>query len=290
MTNCLVTGGSGFLGSHVCDELTKQGYKVTIFDKKKSKWLQPKQKMVVGSLSNIKLLEKLVKKNELIFHFAGMASLDEATNKPLHTVNYNILGTVNLLNLCIKHKIRRFIYASSIYAGSNVGGFYGVSKRATEDYIREYSNLYKLKFSIIRYGSLFGVRSGPDNGLKKIISSALKNNKVIYGGSNKTVRRYIDVRDAAILTVYILKSKYVNKHVIIFGKKLIKINFLLKLIKNHMRIKSNIIYKNKELIGHYLKNPNEYKIEKEIKVYPSGKQNIKIKIENLINQITKNEK
>ena len=173
---------------------------------KKSKWLQPKQKMVVGSLSNIKLLEKLVKKNEFIFHFAGMASLDEAINKPLHTVNYNILGTVNLLNLCIKHKIKRFIYASSIYAISNLGGFYGVSKRATEDYIREYSNLYNLKFTIIRYGSLFGPRSGNDNGLKKIILNALIKNKVGYGGSDQTVRRYIDVVDAASLTSKILQK------------------------------------------------------------------------------------
>jgi len=60
----LVTGGSGFLGSHVCNELTKRGYRVTIFDKKKSQSLKSKQKVVIGKLSNIKLLEKLVKKDK----------------------------------------------------------------------------------------------------------------------------------------------------------------------------------------------------------------------------------
>ena len=271
------------------NELTKKGYKVTIFDKKKSKWLQPKQKMVVGSLSNIKLLEKLVKKNDFIFHFAGMASLDEAINKPLHTVNYNILGTVNLLNLCIKHQIKRFIYASSIYAGSNVGGFYGVSKRAAEDYIREYSNLYNLKFTIIRYGSLFGPRSGNDNGLKKIILNALIKNKVGYGGSDQTVRRYIDVVDAASLTSKILQKKFINKHIVILGKKTVKIKFLLKLIKKRLKIKSRIFYKNHELKGHYKITPSEYKIEKEIKIFSKKKENLNKKIFDLIDHIKKNE-
>ena len=289
MKNCLVTGGSGFLGSHVCNELTKRGYRVTIFDKKKSQSLKSKQKVVIGKLSNIKLLEKLVKKNDVIFHFAGMANLDEAIHKPLETVNYNILSTVKLLNLCKKYKVKRFIYASTIYASSKIGGFYGVSKRATEDYIREYCNLYNLKFTIIRYGSLFGPRSGKDNGLKKIILNALKKNEVIYGGSNQTIRRYIDVTDASMLTVNVLRNIFINKHIVISGKKSIKIKTLLGLIKKYLKIKSNIVYKNRELAGHYEKTPDEYKIEKEIKVYSKKKQNINKKIKNLINHIKKNE-
>ena len=289
MKNCLVTGGSGFLGSHVCDQLTKKGYLVTIFDKKKSQWLKPKQKIVIGNLSNKKLLDRLVKKNDVIFHFAGMSNLDEAINKPLETIKYNISCTVNLINMCIKHKVKRFVYASTVYANSAIGGFYGVSKRAAEDYIREYSNLYNLKFTIVRYGSLFGPRSGNDNGLKKIVLNALKKNKVSYGGSNQTVRRYIDVVDAASLTSKILQKKFINKHVVILGKKTVKIKSLLKLVKKKLKIKSSIVYQNQELKGHYKKTPKEYKIEKEIKIFSKKKENFNKKIFDLINHFKKNE-
>ena len=140
---CLVTGGSGFLGSHIADELTKRGHKVTIFDNVYSKWISKNQKMVVGDLLKSKSLEKLVRRNAIIFHFAALADLDEALYNPIDTVKYNVLATVKLLNLCVKFKTKRFIFASTIYANSNEGGFYKSSKRAAEDYIEEFSKLYK---------------------------------------------------------------------------------------------------------------------------------------------------
>ena len=66
--NCFVTGGSGFLGSHVADELTKNNFNVFIFDKKKSKWLQKKQKMIIGDLKDLKKIEPYIKKSDYVFH------------------------------------------------------------------------------------------------------------------------------------------------------------------------------------------------------------------------------
>ena len=127
---CLVTGGSGFLGSHVADKLTAKGYEVTIYDKKKSPWIKKKQKFVKGNLLDFKKLEKVVRKNKIIFHFAALSDLNEALLKPLETVKFNILGTIYLLELSKKYKIERFIYASSIYVNSNQGGFYRSSKKS----------------------------------------------------------------------------------------------------------------------------------------------------------------
>ena len=73
-----VLGGSGFIGSHVADMLSKRGHKVTIFDQKKSKWLRSDQKMYVGDILNSKNLENAIKGKDVIYHFAALADLEQA--------------------------------------------------------------------------------------------------------------------------------------------------------------------------------------------------------------------
>ena len=143
---CLVTGGSGFLGSHVADELTKKGHTVIIFDLKKSKWLKLNQKMIVGNMLNYRQLNNALKKVDYVLHFAGLSDLNKALNKPIETIKFNILATANLLKLSLKNNIKRIIFASSIYAISSQGGFYRCSKRAAEDYIEEYQKDLELIF------------------------------------------------------------------------------------------------------------------------------------------------
>ena len=79
----LVTGGSGFLGSHVADELTKKGHEVTIFDNKKSDYIRKDQKMFVGDITDIKSINKAIKGKKFVYHFAGMADIKETNKKPL---------------------------------------------------------------------------------------------------------------------------------------------------------------------------------------------------------------
>ena len=139
-----VIGGSGYLGSHIADRLSSLGHEVIIYDKKKSKWIKKNQKFIKGDILNLKLLEKAIKNSKIIYHFAALSDIDEALLKPKTTVLTNILGTVNILELAKKYKIKRFFYASSIYAISTDGGFYRCIKRASEDYIEEYRKLYSL--------------------------------------------------------------------------------------------------------------------------------------------------
>ena len=115
--------------------------------------------------------------------------------------------------------IKKFIQASSIYATSEEGGFYARSKRAAEDYIEEFKNIYGLNYTILRFGSVYGVRADKSNGLRKIIDQAIWRKKIIYQGNIKTVRKYINVLDAAKACVEVLKNKYKNKCVILTGKK-----------------------------------------------------------------------
>ena len=93
-----VLGGSGFIGSHVADELSKKGHKVTIFDKKKSKWLRDDQKMFIGDIFNYNVLEKAIKGSQIVYNFAALANLDQAMKEPLTSARTNILGLMEALD------------------------------------------------------------------------------------------------------------------------------------------------------------------------------------------------
>ena len=111
---CIVTGGSGFLGSHVADELTKKNYKVTLYDLKKSPWINKKQHFIKGSVLNFNKFKRACKNQDVIFHFASLSDLNIAWNNPIETVSNNILGTVYALEIAKYFKIKRLVYASSI--------------------------------------------------------------------------------------------------------------------------------------------------------------------------------
>ena len=258
----VVLGGSGFIGSHVADELSKRGHKITIFDIKKSKWLRNDQKMHVGNILNSRDLEKIIKNAEVVFHFAGLADLTRSLKEPINTVRLNILGTVQVLELCRKYKIKRLVHASTIYVNSIEGGFYRISKKAAEDYVEEYNKTYGLNYTILRFGSIYGLRSGKTNGLRSIIQDSLNNNLISYGGSRKTARRYIHVLDVAKACADILKNKYKNQHIIITGKKNIKITKFLKNLSKILNISGKINFKNKKDTGHYEATPYTYKFKK----------------------------
>jgi len=254
----LVTGGSGFLGSHVADQLSKSGHKVTIYDKKKSSWLKKNQKMIVGNLLDKSRLEKAISSVEVVYHFAAVADIDEALIKPIETANTNIFGTILALEASRKYKIKRFIHASSIYVNSKDGGFYRCSKKAAEDYVEEYNKIFNINYTVLRFGSLYGERADINNGVSSIISKAINNNELTYIGSRQTVREYIYVLDAARACVKILEDKFKNKHIVLTGKKKIKVYDLLKMLAKILKIKKNIKFLNKKYLGHYTKSPFSY--------------------------------
>ena len=93
----LVTGGSGFLGSHVADILDDLGHKVTILDKSKSKWLRESQKFIEGNIKNHKTLEEAITNQDVVYHFASQSFPEASFLTPVSTLTTNIIGTSNLL-------------------------------------------------------------------------------------------------------------------------------------------------------------------------------------------------
>ena len=279
----VVLGGSGFLGSHIAGALSKKGHKVIIFDKKKPKLIKKNQKIIIGNIFNFSFLEKAIKGSQIVYNFAGLSDLDDAKKKPMETVKSNIMGTLNILFLCTKYKIERFLQASSIYANTEEGGFYGRSKKAAEDYIEEYYNTYGLKYTILRFGSVYGENADKNNGILKIIKGAIKNKKLIYGGTKKAERKYIHVKDVAKACVLILKKKYTNQYLTITGTKTVKSYNLMNFFSDYFQIpQKKIMYlKNK---GHYDNKPTPFKPRKGKNFYLKNTENFKASLIKLANE------
>ena len=254
----IVFGGSGFLGSHVADVLSENGYDVTIFDQKPSNYLRSDQFMVVGNILDIDQVRQAMKGQDIVYHFAGLADLDRAASRPLESVNQNIVGTVHLLDAAVEFKVERFIFASTIYVYSRLGGFYRCSKQATELFVEEYNNCYGLDFTILRYGSLYGTRANKENGIRCFLYQGLTANKIIYPGTGDEVREYINVKDAARLSVDTLVSEYKNKHIVITGHNPMKSREMLKMIQEMIGQKISLEFSESFSDFHYTLTPYSF--------------------------------
>ena len=159
MAKILVIGGSGFLGSHVADVLTTRGHDVYIYDIVKSKYLTSSQKMIIGDVLDKKKIDQSISKVDYVYHFAAIADIKEAKDDPIKSANFNIIGTLNILDACKKFNIKRIIFSSSIYVYSNHGSFYRTTKQSCELFLENYFEEFNLNYTILRYGSLYGLRA-----------------------------------------------------------------------------------------------------------------------------------
>ena len=254
----LVTGGSGFLGSHIADALSDAAHEVTIFDIRKSPYLRPDQKMITGDILDQECLDKIVKNQDVIYHFAGIADIDECAAKPVDTTKYNILGTVQLLEVCRKAGIKRFVFASSAYVYSDSGSFYAASKQACETFIENFSKLYDLKYTCLRYGSLYGTRSDERNSIYKLVKQAVQYGKIVYRGTGEEVREFIHVQDAAQISVVILRPEFENQNIILTGAEKMRYIDLLEMIREMLGNKIKIEILPSERKEHYKITPYNF--------------------------------
>lgn len=253
-----VIGGSGFLGSHVADQLSAVGHKVRIYDRNPSPWLQTGQTMVVGDLLAFETLREAVKDCDAVYNFAALADLNDALDKPLETVKINVLGNVQVLEACLQQGVKRFIYASTVYVYSREGGFYRCSKQAAEHYVEEYQQVYGLDYTILRYGSLYGPRADQTNGLYRIVKSALETGVLSYQGSPDTLREYIHVEDAARASVAALNDDFRNQSVVLTGQEPMRVLDLLEMLAEILGLKNAVEFVAGEQLGHYVRTPYSY--------------------------------
>ena len=248
----IVFGGAGFLGSYVADILDAAGHTVRIFNRSKSEYLKHGQEMILGDITDQAAVESAVRGCDVVYNFAAVADIDVAKNKPVEVVKVNILGNTYVLEAARKAGVKRFIYASSVYAYSQFGAFYSNSKLASEKITETYSRQFGLPFTILRYGSLYGpARSNHLSSINKFINQAVKEKKISYPGSGEEVREHIHVKDAAQLSVEILKPEFENQHILITGNQTLKSRDLLIMIKEMFNHDIEIEFLNKGNLEHY---------------------------------------
>ncbi|NQU57198.1 MAG: NAD(P)-dependent oxidoreductase [Rhodospirillales bacterium] len=254
----LVTGGSGFLGSHLADALFKHGHNVVLFDVETSPYRQDSQKMIVGDILDRDAFGKAMAGCDVIYHLAAVADLDEAIKTPRHAIEVNIMGTANALELARANDIKRFVYASTIYVYSDHGSFYRTTKRAGELLIEDYRKQYGLAYTVLRFGSLYGPRADDHNSLYRMLSQALDERCIDYLGSGKEIREYIHVIDAAESAAEILDEKFENESISLTGRERMTTREMLEMINEVMGGDITLNFQPDTTEGHYVQTPYSY--------------------------------
>ena len=270
MKKVLVIGGSGFLGSHTADELTRRGYHVSLFDESESQWRTPEQVMHVGNVLDKNALDTVLDGIDVVYHFAGIADISESAERPFDTINVNVSGTAQILDAAVRARVQRFIYASTIYVFSPFGSFYRASKQAAETIIEAYNEQFDLDYTVLRYGSLYGPRAQDWNGLRAYVKQIIQSGRLDYDGDGQERREYIHALDAARLSVDILDEKYRNQAITITGTQSMSSTDLFQMIFEIAGKKPEVNYE----VGtrsqfHYGLTPYRYTPRQSTKLIPS---------------------
>ena len=259
MSKVIVFGGSGFLGSHVADTLTEKGYEVVIYDRKPSQYIQKAQQMVVADILDQGKIRETIKGADYVYHFAGIADIDEAKEKPVDTVKYNVLGTAYIFDACVEFNVKRVLYASTVYVYSEHGSFYRSSKQASELFIENYNKICGLHYTILRYGSLYGKRANRSNAIDTMIRDAFRYGVIKRKGSGTEIREYINVLDAARASVEVLSEEFKDSYVILTGAQPMKVSEMLRLIKEIFNNQIEIEYLTERSEEHYEITPYSFR-------------------------------
>ena len=215
----LVTGGAGFIGSHIVDRLLEEGVKVRVLDnvstgEKKNlaqHWNKKNFQFIEGDVRNLELVNKAVRGVDAVIHEAALVSVTRSVENPLLSNEINVTGTLNLLKACVDTHVKRFVLASScaVYGDTetlpnheklapNPLSPYAVDKLAAENYAKVFCNVYGLETVSLRYFNVYGPRQkdGPYSGVISTFIKCLLGNKppTVYGGGEQT-RDFINVKD-----------------------------------------------------------------------------------------------
>jgi len=224
----LVTGGAGFIGSHIVDKLIEDNNEVIIVDNLstgKKENLNIRAKFYETDIKDYSSLEKIFnqEKPEYICHQAAHASVSESVKDPINDAENNILGSINIIRCAVKYNVKKIVFASTggaIYGDADIlptpesydpkpVSPYGVTKLAVEKYLTCYNVLNKLNYTILRYANVYGPKQDPfgEAGVVAIFCQKIINDdQPIINGDGKCTRDYVYVSDIADANLLALKS------------------------------------------------------------------------------------
>jgi len=269
MKNILITGGAGFIGSHLVDRLLEGGYGVVCVDnfdkfykiniKKKNiaaHLKHPHYTFIEEDIRNAGALEKIFRKYRFdkVLHLAARAGVRPSIENPKLYEEVNVGGTVNMLECARKSQVTGFIYASSssIYGDSEKFPFseddkadcpvspYAASKKAGELFCHAYYALYKLPVACLRFFTVYGPRQRPDMAIHYFTKAISKGEEIkLYGnGSSKRDYTYVDDITSGILSL--VNKKFDFEIINLGNSKTVELRYLVSLIEKNLKKKAKI--------------------------------------------------
>jgi len=221
----LVTGGAGFLGRHLVFRLLDMGTSVRCFDRIKPLWMTSDIDFVEGDFTASDILAPAVKDVDAIIHLASTSLPKTSNDDPRFDIMSNLAGTIGLLDLSVKYRVKRLIFISSggtVYGPSSINPIpeshptnplcsYGIIKLAIEKYLRMYHKLYGLESCSLRLSNLYGEHQRIDisqGAIAVFCHKALKKQPIDIWGDGTVVRDFLYVKDAADAIIKALLSDY----------------------------------------------------------------------------------
>lgn len=293
----LVTGGAGFIGSHIVDQLVKLNHQVSIVDNLSTGSEENINKNArfykcdITNKETLKLVFEL-EKPEVVIHHAAQIDVQTSLRRAKFDARVNIGGTINILECCKEFQTRKIIYPSSaaVYGDPkylpvdekhpvNPISFYGISKHTPEHYIKVYSELYGIKYTIFRYSNVYGERQGAkgEGGVVSIfIDKFIAAEAPIIFGDGEQTRDFIYVKDIARANILAL-DKGDNEILNISTNTQISVNNLFEIMREIFGMKIIPVYKearNGDIKHSYLDNErakeiinlkNEYELQEGLK-------------------------
>lgn len=265
----LVTGGAGFIGSNIVEELLKRGQKVRVLDNfstGKRENILPflgRIELIEGDIRNYRVVREAVEGVDLILHQAALPSVPRSIKDPITTNEVNVGGTLNLLNAAKNAGVKRIVYASSssVYGNSEILpkkedmipepiSPYAVSKLAGEKYCKVFYEVYGLETVILRYFNIFGPRQDPTSQysgvIVKFINAFLNNKPLTVYGDGEQSRDFTFVDDVvkANLLVANCSLNHSGELFNVARGKRVTLNQMIKILKEIFGRDSKVIYVN----------------------------------------------
>ena len=220
----LVTGGTGFIGSHVVDRLRAKGIEVRVFDMVMPTFREDLE-FYHGSLLDLEALRMAMSEIDVVYHLAAIADVKDVYEEPHYAESINVRGTINVLEAARRTKLRRLIYGSTtwVYGDATTtvvdedtplqapSHLYTATKIASEYYCQSYSKLYHLPVTILRYGIPYGPRARDGAVIPIFVRKAMKGEPLTLAGDGSQFRQFVYVGDLAEGNVLALKSVAQNK-------------------------------------------------------------------------------
>ena len=232
----LVTGGAGFIGSHVVERLIAQGVEPRVLDMKDPPMDGPVE-LIRGSLTDPEVVEQAVDGVEAVIHLAAIANVDDVLRDPAWSEAVNTRGTLNVLEACRNAGVGRVVYASTIWVYSDCDDqsvdeetriappshVYTATKLAGELYCKSYQELYGLDYTILRFGIPYGPRARDGGVIRAFVERALAGEPLTVAGNGEQSRRFVYVEDLADGAVKGLQPQAANRVYNLAGRESVSI-------------------------------------------------------------------